>query len=74
MDLSLKISVLQANFCWLRDFEQAICPWKESVSGKQAIQVVRGDLMCRIAALCYLSENSKPRASANKKCPIKIKY
>ena len=35
MDLSLKISVLQANFCWLRDFEEVICPWKESVAGKR---------------------------------------
>ena len=34
MDLSLEISVLQANFCWLRDFEEVICPWKESVAGK----------------------------------------
>ena len=28
MDLFLKISVLQANFCWLGDLDKIICPWK----------------------------------------------
>ena len=27
MDLFLKISVLQANFCLLGDLEKIICPW-----------------------------------------------
>ena len=35
MDLFLKISVLQANFCWLGDVEEIICPWKESVAKKK---------------------------------------
>ena len=34
MDLFLKISVLQANFCWLGDLDKIICPWKESDAGK----------------------------------------
>ena len=28
-DLLLKISVLQANFGWLGDLGEIICPWKE---------------------------------------------
>ena len=28
MDLFLKISVLQANFCWLGDLDKITCPWK----------------------------------------------
>ena len=40
MDLFLKISVLQANFCWLGDVEEIICPWKERVAGKKTIQGV----------------------------------
>ena len=39
MDLLLKISVLQANFCWLGDVEEIICP-------------VRGDVMFRIVTMC----------------------
>ena len=35
LDLFLiKISALQANFCWLGDLKKIICPWKESDSGK----------------------------------------
>jgi len=34
MDLFLKISVLQADFCWLGDLDKIICPWKESDAGK----------------------------------------
>ena len=34
MDPFLKVSVLQANFCWLGDLERVICPGKESVAGK----------------------------------------
>ena len=38
LDLFLiKISALQANFCWLGDLKK-ICPWKESDPGKQAMQ------------------------------------
>ena len=33
MDLFLKISVLQANFCWLGDLEK-ICPWKLENCGR----------------------------------------
>ena len=54
MDLFLKISVLQAHFCWLGDVEENNSPWKESVSGKKIIQGVRGDLKSRIAATGYL--------------------
>ena len=55
MDLFIKTSVLLAIFCWLRGVEVMICPWKESVVGKKAIQGVWGYLMSRIAATCYLS-------------------
>ena len=34
MDQFLKISVNQANFCWLGDFEKITCPQKENVAGK----------------------------------------
>ena len=34
MDLFLKITVLQANSCWLEDLDKIICPFKESVAGK----------------------------------------
>ena len=37
MDLFPKISVLQANFCWLGDLDKIICPWKESDAGKLEI-------------------------------------
>ena len=30
-DLFLKISVLQANFCWLGDVEEIICPVREGI-------------------------------------------
>ena len=43
MNLFLKISVLQANFCWLGDLEKMICPLKESFTGKGAIYGVQGD-------------------------------
>ena len=47
MDLFLKISVLQANFCWqLGHVEEIICPWKESVF--------------RIVTMCYGSETPPP--------------
>ena len=49
MDLLLKISVLQAIFCWLGDLEKLIYPWKERVEGKKIIQVVFWDLVCRNA-------------------------
>ena len=37
-DPFLQISVLQENVCWLGDVKEMICPWKESVAGKKAIQ------------------------------------
>ena len=54
-DLFLKISVLQANVCWLGVLDKIICPWKESDAGKLEIPGDGGDLMCRIL---YLSETS----------------
>ena len=37
MDLFLKISVLQANFCWLEDLEEIICSGTESFVWKKII-------------------------------------
>ena len=34
MDLFLKISVLQANFCWLGDVEEIIVPGRKVLLGK----------------------------------------
>ena len=53
MNLFLKLSVLQRNFCWLGDVEEIIDPWKENVASKKTIQGVRVDLMSRIASMCY---------------------
>ena len=39
MDLFL-ISVLHANFCWLEHLGKMICPWKESVAGKETVRGV----------------------------------
>ena len=50
IELFLKISVLQANDCWLGDLDKIVCPWKESDAGKLEILGVWGDLMCRVAA------------------------
>ena len=33
-DLFLKITVLQANFCWLGDLDKIIRPFKETMAGK----------------------------------------
>ena len=49
IELFLKISVLQANVCWLGDLDKIVCPWKESDAGKLEILGVWGDLMCRVA-------------------------
>ena len=35
MDLFLKISVLQANFCWLGDVEEIIVPGRKVLLGKR---------------------------------------
>ena len=40
MDLVLKISVLQAYFCWLGDVEVMICPSKERVAGEKTVEGV----------------------------------
>ena len=61
MDLFLKISVLEANFCWVGDVEEIICSWKESVAGKNIIQGDWVDLMSRISFMCYVSETSPTR-------------
>ena len=37
IELFLKISVLQANDCWLGDLDKIVCPWKESDAGKLEI-------------------------------------
>ena len=54
MDLFLKISVLQAHFCWLGDVEEIIVLGRKVLLGKKIIQGVRGDLKSRIAARGYL--------------------
>ena len=54
MDLFIKISVLQANFCWLGDVEEMIVLGRKVLLGKKIIQGVRGDLKSRIAAMGYL--------------------
>ena len=36
MDLFLKISVLQENFCWLGDLEEECC-WEKTTQGVFAI-------------------------------------
>ena len=54
MDLLLKISVLQAHFCWLGDVEEIIVLGRKVLLGKKIIQGVRGDLKSRIAATGYL--------------------
>ena len=38
MDLFLKLSVLQANVCWLGEVEEIICRLKENVAGKKIIE------------------------------------
>ena len=60
MDLFHKISVLQADFWWLGDLEEIICPWKESVAGEKTIQGVWGAFMCKTAGMCYFLEASPP--------------
>ena len=37
MDLLLKMSVLQANFCWPEDLEEIICSRTVSFAGKKII-------------------------------------
>ena len=54
MDLFLKISVLQAHFCWLGDVEEIIVLGRKVSAGKKIIQGIRGDLKSRIAATGYL--------------------
>ena len=53
MDLFLIISLLHANFCWLGHLGKMICPWKESVAGKETVQGVLGDLLSRVPAMWY---------------------
>ena len=63
MELFLKISVLQANFCWLGDVEEIICPWEGQccwVKDNSRCLRVWGDLMSRITAMCYLSVTPFP--------------
>ena len=52
MDLFLKISVFQANFCWLGDVEEITCPWMESVAGKKIGLGVLG-LISRITVMVF---------------------
>ena len=59
MDLFLKLSVLQANFCWLGDLEKMICPWKESIGGGGGGKDKPGwELVFKIAGMWYLSATS----------------
>ena len=52
MDLFLKISVFQANFCWLGDVKEITCPWMESVAGKKIGLGVLG-LISRITVMVF---------------------
>ena len=55
MDLFLKISVLQANFCWLGDLRKIICPWMNV-----SIEGVWGDLTFWIAGICQITFSPPP--------------
>ena len=54
LGIFLKISVLQANFCWLGHLGKMIRPWKESVAGKETVQGVGGNLLSGVPAMWYL--------------------
>ena len=55
MDLFLKISVVQANFCWLGGVEEITCPWMESVAGKKIGLGVLG-LISRTTVMAFFPE------------------
>ena len=57
MDLFLKISVVQANFCWLGGVEEITCPWMESVAGKKIGLGVLG-LISRITVMAFFPRRS----------------
>ena len=57
IDRFLKISVLQANFCWLGDLEEVISLWMESVAWKTLTVGVCLDLMCRISGMSFFVRN-----------------
>ena len=71
MDLFLKISVLQAHFCWLGDVEEIIVLGRKVVLGKKIIQEVRGDLKSRIAATGHLY-GLITYHSRSELCPMKL--
>ena len=74
--LLLKISVLLANFCWLGDLGEIICPWKESVAGKksiQDIQGVRGDLMSGITSSSISLAGSEKQIKFSQQSPKMLK-
>ena len=74
MDLLLKISVLQANYCCLGDLGEIICPWKESVAGKTSIQGVWGDLMFRIASSSISLAGSEEQINFSQQSPKMLKW
>ena len=41
MYLFLKRSVLQANFCWVGDVEEMICPWEDLLLEKDNLGCLR---------------------------------
>ena len=57
MDLFPKISVVQANFCWLGGVEEITCPWMESVAGKKIGLDVLG-LISRITVMAFFPRRS----------------
>lgn len=54
MNLFLKMSVLQANFCWLGDVKEVI--WKESVAGIKVMEVVRVDVISKKLLCCPIHQ------------------
>ena len=54
MDLLLiYLFCMQLKFWWLGHLGKMISPWKESVAGKETVQDVWGDLLCRVPAMWY---------------------
>ena len=74
MDLFLKISVLQANFCWLGDLGEIICPWTESVAGKKVNSgCLKGDLMSGIASSSISLAGSEEQINFSQQTPKILK-
>ena len=71
MDLLLKISFLQANFCWLGDLGEIICPWKEVLLGKSQFRVSEG--MSRIASSSICLPGSEEQINFSQQSPKTLK-